>query len=179
MRCARTRPGPNSTTRSPPGRCSPTGPGSGRFEQVGHHDRAVCAVADQLGVAWHTIMTQVSERGTPLVDDSTRLDDVSAVGVDETAFLRATGTHPTLYATGADLSPGRPAGAAAGCRPGPLRPGPGFLARRPGRDVAGGDRHRVAGPVPRVRHRAGHSAARRDPRARSFSCRETGPDLCG
>ena len=33
-----------------------------------------------------------------------------AVGVDETAFLRATGTHPTLYATGiADLTPGRPA----------------------------------------------------------------------
>ena len=80
------------------------------FEQVGHHDRAVCAVADQLGVAWHTIMTQVSERGKPLVDDPTRLDGVSAVGVDETAFLRATGTHPTLYATGiADLSPGRPA----------------------------------------------------------------------
>ena len=32
------------------------------------------------------------------------------MGVDETAFLRANGTHPTLYATGiADLSPGRPA----------------------------------------------------------------------
>jgi hypothetical protein len=35
---------------------------------------------------------------------------VRAVGVDETAFLRATGTHPTLFATGiADLTPGRPA----------------------------------------------------------------------
>jgi transposase len=35
---------------------------------------------------------------------------VSAVGVDETAFLRATGGHPTLFATGiADLTPGRPA----------------------------------------------------------------------
>jgi transposase len=35
---------------------------------------------------------------------------VSAVGVDETAFLRACRTHPTLYSTGiADLTPGRPA----------------------------------------------------------------------
>jgi hypothetical protein len=35
---------------------------------------------------------------------------VRAVGVDETAFLRATGTHPTLFATGiAELTPGRPA----------------------------------------------------------------------
>lgn len=80
------------------------------FEQVGHHDRSVSAVADQLGVAWHTIMTQVNERGKPLISDPARLDGVSALGVDETAFLRATGTHPTLYATGiADLSPGRPA----------------------------------------------------------------------
>jgi hypothetical protein len=29
-RCARTRPGPNDITRSPHGRCSPTGPGNGR-----------------------------------------------------------------------------------------------------------------------------------------------------
>src|SRR4029078_3464480 len=34
----------------------------------------------------------------------------TAIGVDETAFLRATGQHPTTYATGiADLTPGRPA----------------------------------------------------------------------
>ena len=33
-----------------------------------------------------------------------------AVGVDETAFLRATGAHPTLFATGvAELTPGRAA----------------------------------------------------------------------
>ena len=33
---------------------------------------------------------------------------MSAIGVDETAFLRATGKHPTLYATGiADLTGGR------------------------------------------------------------------------
>jgi transposase len=63
------------------------------FEQVGHHDRAVSSVAAQLGVSWHTIMTQVLDRGTPLIQDQDRLTGVSAVGVDETSFLRATGTR--------------------------------------------------------------------------------------
>ncbi len=87
-------------------------------EQVGDHDAAVSAVAAQLGVAWWTVMDQVIDRGTALVEDPARLapvegsveGPVEAVGVDETAFLRATGTHPTMFATGiADLSPGRPA----------------------------------------------------------------------
>jgi transposase len=80
------------------------------FEQIGFHDRAVAAVAAELGVAWHTIMIQVRERGQPLVEDPTRLEAPTAIGVDETSFLRATGQHPTMYATGiADLTPGRPA----------------------------------------------------------------------
>jgi transposase len=80
------------------------------FEQVGRHDAAVSHVADGFGVAWWTVMDQVIERGASEVDDPARLDGAEAVGVDETAFLRATGTHPTLFATGiADLTPGRPA----------------------------------------------------------------------
>jgi transposase len=89
------------------------------FEQVGGRDAAVSRIAAQLGVAWWTVMDQVIDRGTPLIEDPARLDPplgdpvqapVRAVGVDETAFLRATGTHPTLFATGiADLTPGRPA----------------------------------------------------------------------
>src|SRR5215208_1898407 len=84
------------------------------FEQVGEHDAAVSVVAEQLGVAWWTVMDQVVDRGTPLIDDPTRLTPIdgpiTAVGVDETAFLRATGKHPTLFATGiADLTSGRPA----------------------------------------------------------------------
>ena len=80
---------------------------------------AVSRVAAQLGVAWWTVMDQVIGRGTPLIEDPARLDPplgdltsapVRAVGVDETAFLRATGTHPTLFATGiAELTPGRAA----------------------------------------------------------------------
>jgi hypothetical protein len=84
------------------------------FAQVGGHDATVSGTATTLGVAWGTVWAQVVEQGTPLVDDPARLDPpaapVTAVGVDETAFLRATGQHPTQFATGiADLTPGRPA----------------------------------------------------------------------
>jgi hypothetical protein len=59
-------------------------------------------------------MRQVIARGTAQIDDPARLappqKPVAAVGVDETAYLRATATHATTFATGiADLSPGRPA----------------------------------------------------------------------
>lgn len=84
------------------------------FDQVGHADAAVSRTAGQLGVAWWTVMRQVIERGTPVVEDPARLappdGPVSAVGVDETAYLRASGTPPTEFATGiADLTPGRTA----------------------------------------------------------------------
>lgn len=84
------------------------------FQQVGDHDAAVTRVAAELGVAWWTVMDQIIDRGVPLIDDPDRLAppdaSVTAAGVDETAFLRATGAHPTLFATGiADLTPWRAA----------------------------------------------------------------------
>jgi transposase len=81
------------------------------FGQVGRCDATVSRVAKELGVAWWTVMRLTIERGTPIVEDPQRLgEEVEAVGVDETAFLRATGTHPTWFATGiTDLTPGRPA----------------------------------------------------------------------
>jgi transposase len=81
------------------------------FEQVGRCDAAVSQVAVQLGVAWWTVMNLTIQRGTPIINDPARLgDNVEAVGVDETSFLRATGKHPTWFATGiTDLTPGRPA----------------------------------------------------------------------
>jgi hypothetical protein len=61
-------------------------------------------------MAWWTVMRQVIDRGTVEIDDPARLDDVAAVGVDETAHLRSSATRSTRFATGvADLSPGRPA----------------------------------------------------------------------
>jgi transposase len=81
------------------------------FEQVGQCDATVSRVAAELGVAWWTIMSLTIERGTAIIDEPDRLgEDVEAIGVDETSFLRATGQHPTWFATGiTDLTPGRPA----------------------------------------------------------------------
>jgi len=80
------------------------------YQQVGRCDAAVSRTATALGVAWWTVMRQVIDRGTPAVEGPARLAAVTAVGVDETAYLRATGTHPTQFATGiADLTPGRTA----------------------------------------------------------------------
>jgi hypothetical protein len=45
-------------------------------------------------------MRAVAEHGTPLVDDPARLEGVAALGVDETAFLAATSSHGTEFATG-------------------------------------------------------------------------------
>lgn len=69
-------------------------------EEVGRDGDSVAAVARAYGVGWQTIMNAVVERGQPLVDDPDRLDGVTALGLDETSFLKACQTHPTLYVTG-------------------------------------------------------------------------------
>jgi transposase-like protein len=54
--------------------------------RVGQDGASVAAVARDFGIRWRTAMAAVVEHGTPRVDDLRRLDDVEAVGVDETAF---------------------------------------------------------------------------------------------
>lgn len=44
-------------------------------------------------------MRQVIDRRTPLVADPARRADVTALGVDETSYLRATAAHATTFAT--------------------------------------------------------------------------------
>jgi transposase len=91
-----------------PRACLTDRPRAWAFEQVGARDGAVSRVA--LGVGWATIMRIVTTRGEPIIDEPARLDAPTAIWVDETAFWRAAGQHPTMYATGiADLTPGRPA----------------------------------------------------------------------
>jgi transposase len=63
--------------------------------RVGKDAHAVAAVARDLGVGWATIMRAVADHGPPLVDDSTRLDGVARLGLDETSFLKATRLAPT------------------------------------------------------------------------------------
>jgi transposase len=60
----------------------------------------VAAVAAEFGVGWATVMAAVREYGQPLVDDPDRLAGVHTLGVDETAFLAATPTAGTVFATG-------------------------------------------------------------------------------
>jgi transposase len=76
--------------------------------RVGKDAHAVAAVARDLGVGWATIMRAVAEHGTQLVDDPRRLDGVATLGLDETAFLKATRLAPTRWVTGlVDLERGR------------------------------------------------------------------------
>jgi transposase len=57
-------------------------------------------VAVEYGVGWHTVMQAVRDHGRPLVADPARLSGVTALGVDETAFLAATSRHHTEFVTG-------------------------------------------------------------------------------
>jgi transposase len=57
--------------------------------RVGRDGHSVAAVARDLGVGWHTVMRAVREHGQPLVDDPNRLIGVTALGMDQTSFLRA------------------------------------------------------------------------------------------
>jgi transposase len=68
--------------------------------QVGRNARPVIQMAHELGVCWDTVMDAVREHGEPLVDDPGRVGRVSALGIDETAWLTVTKDHPTLFATG-------------------------------------------------------------------------------
>jgi transposase len=68
--------------------------------RVGELGQTVAAVAAEFGVGWATVMAAVQEYGQPLVDDPHRLDGVHTLGVDETAFLAATPSSGTVFATG-------------------------------------------------------------------------------
>jgi transposase len=82
--------------------------GAEACRRVGKDAHAVAAVARDLGVGWATIMRAVRDHGRPLVDDPTRLEEVAALGLDETSFLKATRVAPTRWVTGlVDLERGR------------------------------------------------------------------------
>ena len=55
--------------------------------QVGQ-GQPVSAVAAELGCDWHTVMDAVVAYGTPLVEDPDRIGHVTALGLDETLFVR-------------------------------------------------------------------------------------------
>jgi len=76
--------------------------------RVGRDGHSVAAVARDFGVGWAAVMAAVTEYGTGLVEHPDRVAAVSAVGVDETAFLPANPTRSTVFATGiVDLQRGK------------------------------------------------------------------------
>jgi transposase len=68
--------------------------------RVGELGQTVAAVAGEFGVGWATVMAAVRDYGRALVEDPGRLDGVHTLGVDETAFLAATPSSGTTFATG-------------------------------------------------------------------------------
>jgi transposase len=103
--------------------------------RVGPGGQSVAQVARSFGVGWHAAMAAVWDHGRPRVDHLARLGAPAAIGLDETSFLAATATHPTLLVTGIvdldagrliDVLPARSAGAVTGwleSKPAPWRAG--------------------------------------------------------
>jgi len=76
--------------------------------RVGEDGHSVAQVAREFGTSWSTAMAAVRRHGTPLVDDPSRLDGVTSLGVDEHKMLSATRRHHTFYATSfVDIERGR------------------------------------------------------------------------
>lgn len=76
--------------------------------RVGRDNVPVAKVARDYGVGWHTVMRAVRTHGQPLIDDPHRLDGVAQLGMDETAFLRASLLRHTRYVSGlVDTASGR------------------------------------------------------------------------
>ena len=111
--------------------------------RVGPGCESVAAVARSFGVAWPTAMDAVRDHGQPRIDHLSRLGAPTAIGLDETSWLAATATHPTLLVTGiVDLDRGQlvdviPARSAAAVEE--------WLAAKPARWAAG-IRHAVIDP---------------------------------
>jgi len=76
--------------------------------RVGEDAVAVAKVARDFGVGWQTAMRAVIDRGQRLIDDQQRLAGVTALGLDETAFLTPTRDRGSVYVTGmVDVRSGR------------------------------------------------------------------------
>lgn len=83
---------------------------------MGRDGHSVAAVARDFEVGWATVMAALVDYGTRLVEHPDRAAAVSALGVDEAAFLRASPARSTVFATGIvdlhrgqliDIVPGR------------------------------------------------------------------------
>jgi len=67
--------------------------------QVGRHGRAVSEVAADLGCDWHTVMDAVVVFGAPLINDPGRFGEVTAIGLDETLYVRESVYRKQVWST--------------------------------------------------------------------------------
>lgn len=66
---------------------------------VGEDNHSVAELARRFGIGWHTAWNAVETVGESLVDDPDRLEGVTALGMDEHNFMKATPDSPTQYVT--------------------------------------------------------------------------------
>jgi transposase len=78
-------------------------------EQIGRHGRTVNEVAGELDCDWHTVNDTVIAYGTALVDDDPdRIGSPTALGLDETLFVRIGPRHRQAWSTSiVDVRAGR------------------------------------------------------------------------
>ena len=74
---------------------------AGRYatRALGHDGRSVNEVAREFGCDWHTINDAIVAYGSALIDHPDRFDDVAALGLDETAFVRLAPYFRTNFIT--------------------------------------------------------------------------------
>ena len=74
--------------------------------RVGQDATGPARVAVDLGTGWGTVMRAVTEYGQRIIDGEWLHQNVSVLGLDETAFLAASVMSPTQFVTGlVDLKP--------------------------------------------------------------------------
>lgn len=59
----------------------------------------IAAAGGEFGVGWATANAAVAKFTNPVIDDPSRLEGVTAIGVDEKRFLNATADHRTVFTT--------------------------------------------------------------------------------
>ena len=98
-------------TPSTPAVCplTPANPGRWVTVQVGRFGRTVNEVAVELGCDWHTINDAVIAYGEALIDDDPeRIGDTTALGLDETLFVKLGRWRTKQWATSiVDVAAGR------------------------------------------------------------------------
>jgi hypothetical protein len=68
-------------------------------EMVNVDGDSIATAAATFGVGWHCANAAVAEHSDPVIDDDTRLQAVTAIGVDEKQFLNANARHRTIFTT--------------------------------------------------------------------------------